>query len=163
MSSTKGLFAPGLLSCWLRQQITLAYVFFRAAYLKWQQTAPPRAAQVKEIAQQFKDRVNDSKLMTRQSKEYGLIGPWVKTLMPGSNEGLHNLKTDLCLWAWCPTPRDFQAGTTPIPPILPSPPAPATPPRPAAPRRFPATLPRTGETRRSRARVRVRSAGRYSA
>jgi tetratricopeptide (TPR) repeat protein len=43
-----------------RQQITLAYVFFRAAYLKWRQTAPPRAAQVKETAQQFKNRVSDS-------------------------------------------------------------------------------------------------------
>ncbi len=69
MSSTKGLFAPGLLSCWLRQQITLAYVFFRAAYLKWQQTAPPRAAQVKEIAQQFKDRVNDSSEIDDSSVE----------------------------------------------------------------------------------------------
>jgi tetratricopeptide (TPR) repeat protein len=43
-----------------RQQITLAYVFYRAAYLKWHQAAPPRANRVKELAQQFRDRVKES-------------------------------------------------------------------------------------------------------
>jgi tetratricopeptide (TPR) repeat protein len=56
-----------------RQQITLAFVFFRAAYLKWQQTAPLRAAQVKEIAQQFKDRINDSAEIDDSSVE----GIWI--------------------------------------------------------------------------------------
>ena len=40
-----------------RQQVALAYMFYRAAYLKWQSTAPPRAMQIKQIMQQFKGKV----------------------------------------------------------------------------------------------------------
>ena len=43
-----------------RQQITLAYIFYRAAYLKWQQAAPPRATMVKQTMRQFRDRVSSS-------------------------------------------------------------------------------------------------------
>jgi tetratricopeptide (TPR) repeat protein len=40
-----------------RQQFRLAAVFLRAAYLKWEHTSPPRASQVKELAEQIKSRV----------------------------------------------------------------------------------------------------------
>jgi hypothetical protein len=60
-----------------RQQITLAFVFFRAAYLKWQQTAPLRAAQVKEVAQQFKDRVRDATEIDDSSVE----GIWIRWIL----------------------------------------------------------------------------------
>jgi tetratricopeptide (TPR) repeat protein len=56
-----------------RQQITLAYVFYRAAYLKWQQASPPRAAQVKRLALQFKDRIHSSAEIADSSVE----GIWI--------------------------------------------------------------------------------------
>jgi len=59
-----------------RQQITLAYVFYRAAYLKWQQAAPPKAARVKEVAQQFKARVNESVDLEDSSVE-GIWIDWI--------------------------------------------------------------------------------------
>jgi hypothetical protein len=56
-----------------RQQITLAYVFYRAAYLKWERASPPRATQLKKVAQQFKDRVKDSIEIDDSSVE----GVWI--------------------------------------------------------------------------------------
>jgi hypothetical protein len=56
-----------------RQQITLAYVFYRAAFLKWQQASPPRAAQIRELAQQFKDRIHNSAEIGDSSVE----GIWI--------------------------------------------------------------------------------------
>jgi tetratricopeptide (TPR) repeat protein len=60
-----------------REQITLAYVFYRAAYLKWQQAAPPRASRVKEIAQQFRDRVSESIDLEDSSVE----GIWIDWML----------------------------------------------------------------------------------
>ena len=56
-----------------RQQITLAYVFYRAAYLKWRQASPPRAAQVKQVAQQFKDRISES----ADTDDSSVEGMWI--------------------------------------------------------------------------------------
>ncbi len=56
-----------------RQQITLAYVFHRAAYLKWEQSSPPRAAMLKHLAEQFIDRVNSSFYLDDSSVE----GIWI--------------------------------------------------------------------------------------
>jgi tetratricopeptide (TPR) repeat protein len=43
-----------------RKQLRLGYAFYRAAYRKWKQTAPPRAAQVEKISLQLKQRLGNS-------------------------------------------------------------------------------------------------------
>jgi tetratricopeptide (TPR) repeat protein len=42
-----------------RNEIRLACVFFRAAYLKWEQTSPPRALVVKQMAMAVNDQLDD--------------------------------------------------------------------------------------------------------
>jgi tetratricopeptide (TPR) repeat protein len=57
----------GFIRAWIaelllaRKEPRLAYAFYRAAYLKWQQTAPPRAAQVEQASLQLRTRVSDWK------------------------------------------------------------------------------------------------------
>jgi len=42
-----------------REQFNLAYIFFRAAYLRWEHVSPPRAAQLKQFSLQIQRRVTD--------------------------------------------------------------------------------------------------------
>ncbi|OFV97190.1 MAG: hypothetical protein A3H28_00440 [Acidobacteria bacterium RIFCSPLOWO2_02_FULL_61_28] len=56
----------GFIRAWIgelfvaREQFRLAAVFFRAAYLKWEQVAPPRASKVMQLAEQIKNRLADA-------------------------------------------------------------------------------------------------------
>jgi tetratricopeptide (TPR) repeat protein len=43
-----------------REQTKLAYAFYRAAYLKWRQTSPPRASRVEQNVRLLKSRIGDS-------------------------------------------------------------------------------------------------------
>jgi hypothetical protein len=42
-----------------RNQVTLAYIFLRAAYLRWQQTSPPKAARVQQLGAGIRNRIKD--------------------------------------------------------------------------------------------------------
>ena len=56
----------GFIRAWIgelfvaREQLRLAEVFFRAAYLKWEQVSPPRASKVMQLAKQIKSRKADA-------------------------------------------------------------------------------------------------------
>jgi hypothetical protein len=72
----------GFIRAWIaellvaRQRIKLAYVFFRAAYIKWHQTAPPRAAQMHAMAAQFASRAGGATEMDDAAIE-SLVIDWI--------------------------------------------------------------------------------------
>jgi tetratricopeptide (TPR) repeat protein len=52
-----------------RNQLSLAYAFYRAAYRKWERTAPPRAAIAEQLAMRLKNRLEGSKKPDDESAE----------------------------------------------------------------------------------------------
>jgi tetratricopeptide (TPR) repeat protein len=57
----------GFIRAWIaellvaRKQFLLAYNFYRAAYLKWKETAPTRATALEKVAQEVRNRISSSR------------------------------------------------------------------------------------------------------
>ena len=59
-----------------REQFTLAYIFLRAAYLKWEQTSPPKAFRVRQLELGLKDRLTDHARIDSLAVE-GICRDWI--------------------------------------------------------------------------------------
>jgi tetratricopeptide (TPR) repeat protein len=72
---TEHVLNQGYIRTWIgellvgREQLRLAEFFFRAAHLKWQQVAPPKASKLMLIAKQLKSRVPESSDMSDREIE----------------------------------------------------------------------------------------------
>lgn len=59
-----------------REQFTLAYIFLRAAYLKWEQASPPKAIRVHQLELGIRDRIKDPTKVDPLEVE-GICRDWI--------------------------------------------------------------------------------------
>lgn len=81
-ASRQHIVNQGYIRAWIaelligREQFTLAYIFLRAAYLKWEQASPPKAIRVHQLELGVRERIKDPAKIDSLAVE-GICRDWI--------------------------------------------------------------------------------------